>query len=154
MMTSHTPSITPMALEQFKIRPLSIDDYDSITALWQKSEGVALSSADSREAISLYLERNPGLSQVAICADQIVGTLLCGHDGRRGYLHHLAVEESYRSQGIATALVNKVLQNLADVGIEKCHLLVLNSNAAGIEFWNKLGWEKRDRLSLFSHECG
>ena len=127
-------------------------DYPDVLSLWQKSEGIGLSGADTIEAISAYLARNPGHSFVARQDGLIVGAVLCGHDGRRGYMHHLAVQPSYRRLGIGQALVEHCLDRLKAVGIDKCHIFVYTSNQAGQEFWKKIGWAKRTNLALMSIE--
>ncbi|HBA83956.1 MAG TPA: GNAT family N-acetyltransferase [Verrucomicrobia bacterium] len=130
---------------------MTIQDYDQCLALWQGVEGVCIQSADSKASIQAYLERNPGLSYVA--RDEqglVVGAVLCGHDGRRGFLHHVAVEPSHRRKGIATSLVTRALEALTRAGIEKCHIFVLNDNAEGLAFWKKSGWIKRRDIVLMS----
>ena len=83
-------------LSNIVIQEMTIDDYDEVKSIWRKSNGIELSGADTRESINRFLERNPGLSFVARDGDQLVGVVLCGHDGRRGYIDHLAVRQSYR----------------------------------------------------------
>ncbi|MBN2004426.1 MAG: GNAT family N-acetyltransferase, partial [Anaerolineae bacterium] len=90
-------------------RTLTLSDYNAVLALWQSSEGVGLSDADSREAIGRYLARNPGLSFTAWDGDELTGAVLCGHDGRRGYVHHLAVKPAHRRQGLGKALAARCL---------------------------------------------
>src|SRR5580692_3692620 len=95
------------------IEPMTIADFDDVTALWQKTEGVGLNESDTREAIAIFLERNPGLSLIARDGRRkIIGAVLCGHDGRRGYLHHLAVASEHRRQGIGKTLVEACLSKL------------------------------------------
>ena len=118
--------------------------------LWQATEGVGLSAADEPRALEAFLHRNPGLSLVALDAGQVVGTLLCGHDGRRGLLHHLAVAPSRQRRGIGRRLLSEGLAGLRRAGIDKCHLLVFRSNASGIAFWQAMGAEERTSLVLFS----
>ncbi len=132
------------------IQPFNIETYEEVLALWQKSEGVGLSGADSMENIRSYLERNPGLSFVAFNGSRIVGTVLAGHDGRRGYIHHLAVHPEWRRRGIGRRLVERCLQTLQGVGIQKCHLFIFNDNTGGMVFWKTLGWEHRLDISLMS----
>src|SRR5271154_5438166 len=93
----------------FPITVMQPDDYDEVIALWQRCEGVGLTPSDSREAVHSFLVRNPALSLVARHAGQIVGAVLCGHDGRRGYIYHLAVSPEHRQQGIGKAIVNECL---------------------------------------------
>ncbi len=133
-----------------EIKPFTIDAYAQVCGLWQKCEGVGLSDADSREGVAAYLERNPGLSFVATNDATVVGAILCGHDGRRGYLNHLAVREDWRRHSIGRRLVESCLAALRRVGIQKCHIFVYNQNEAGFKFWKSLGWTPRGDLSLIS----
>jgi N-acetylglutamate synthase len=105
-------------------------------------------------AFERFLERNPGLSYVATDQDKIVATILAGHDGRRGYLHHVAVDEKYRRRGIGEALVEKALKELHDLGIQKCHLFVVERNEAALRFWKLTGWVEREELVMFSRDIG
>jgi ribosomal protein S18 acetylase RimI-like enzyme len=127
-------------------------DYDAVFALWRVTEGMGLSEADSREGIHAYLERNPGLSLVARQGGQIIGAVLCGHDGRRGFLHHLAVALPYRGQGVGRRLVETCLAKLAAVGIQRCHLFVHVDNCAGETFWRRAGWGERAELKVYSRK--
>ncbi len=132
------------------ISPFTIELYDSVLALWQKCEGVGLSDADSREGIQSYLDRNPWMSFVATVDGSVVGAILAGHDGRRGYIHHLAVHPDHRRQGLARQLVDRCLTVLSDSGIQKCHIFIFNSNADGIAFWKSVGWTPRSDIGVIS----
>jgi putative acetyltransferase len=135
-----------------EIRAMTIADYDDTLTLWNATEGLGLSAADSREAISRYLARNPEMSFVACGEDgTLVGAVLCGHDGRRGYLHHLAVRSDCRGHGLGRALAERCLEALRAEGIDKCHLFVKRSNAAGQSFWQHTGWTERS-LVLMSRD--
>jgi ribosomal protein S18 acetylase RimI-like enzyme len=136
------------------ISPLRIDDYDEVLRLWSATEGMQLRTADSRAGIALYLERNPGSSFVARVGSEVVGAVLCGHDGRRGYLHHLAVAPAHRRRGLATALLNRALAGLAQQGIAKCLGFVLADNQDGLAFWARTGWEHRADLEVVSVVLG
>ena len=133
-----------------EIREMMVADYDAVLILWQSSTGLVLSAADSRDSIQRFLERNPGLSYVALDGDQIVGAVLCSHDGRRGYIDQLAVCESHRRQGIGRALVSRCLYNLIQVGIRDLRLFVIDDNLEAQEFWKKLGWTERIKLITMS----
>ena len=122
-----------------EIRPLSLGVYDAVFGLWRQCEGIGLSKTDSRENIERYLERNPGMSFIAICGDAVVGAVLCGHDGRRGYIHHMAVAPKYRRRSLGRRLVERCLAALAREGLQKCHLFVMNHNHDGIAFWKSVG---------------
>jgi N-acetylglutamate synthase len=136
-----------MAVE---ICAMSMLDYDEAMCLWQSSEGVGLSRADEREAIARYLARNPGMSFVARDGGELVGTVLAGHDGRRGYVHHLAVRTSHRRMGIGRALAGCCLAALKADGIDKTHLFVFGENRTGRDFWREAGWYERLELVIMS----
>lgn len=131
-----------------RLRPMRLADYPGVMALWKKTEGIGLSESDTRPATAAFLRRNPGLSTVAVAGGRVVGAILCGHDGRRGYLHHLAVAPKSRRQGLGRALVGRSLENLRAVGIPKCNLFLFSDNAAGRAFWKRLGWTMRSDLVL------
>ena len=133
-------------------RTMTIEDYDEVISLWWLSEGVGLSSADSREAIKSYLSRNPELSLVSFDGSTVVGTVLCGHDGRRGYIHHLAVHPELRRTGIGKRLVVGCLDRLRLEGIQKCHLFVFSENESAISFWKETDWTERIELTIMSKE--
>lgn len=132
------------------IREMTIQDYDAVLTLWQTSQGVGLSDTDSQESATGYLERNPGLSFVSLDGEHLVGAVLCGHDGRRGYIHHLAVSESHRRQGLGRALVERCLAALRLAGIDKCHIFVFADNQDTIAFWKSIGWTQRVELVMMS----
>ncbi len=132
------------------IKPFTISQYDEVVALWNQCEGVGLSKADSRENIQFYLERNPKMSFIACQAGRIVGNALCGHDGRRGFIHHLAVHPNDRRQGIAKQLVQKCQMGLKAVGIQKCHIFIFKDNHSGIAFWQSAGWAIRTDIQVMS----
>jgi ribosomal protein S18 acetylase RimI-like enzyme len=135
---------------QIDIKEFTIDDYDRVIALWKSCDGIALSGADSRESIRSYLERNQGMSFIAKHDETVIGAALSGHDGRRGYLHHLAVYSNYRHQGIARALVDRCILALQGAGIQKCHLFVLTDNQKGIQFWEHMEWMRRPDIEIIS----
>jgi ribosomal protein S18 acetylase RimI-like enzyme len=132
------------------IREMTIGDYEEVLALWRASVGVGLSDADLEESIASYLHRNPGLSFVAHDGEQLVGGVLCGHDGRRGYIHHLAVSESHRRRGLGRALVERCLSALGRAEIDKCHIFVFAANRDTIAFWKSIGWTQRVELIMMS----
>ena len=124
----------------YSIREMTIDDYDEVYHLWEQTEGLSLEEGDSREAIEIYLNRNQGLCFVAYADDQIIGTVLCGHEGRRGTLRHIAVKRGYRGKGIARALIKQSLSALSKDGIKKCNTFVMDENVEGLRFWEHIGW--------------
>lgn len=129
------------------IRVMTIEDYDKIYDLWINTPGMGLNSADdSKEGIHQYLKRNPSTSFVAEKDGKIVGTIMSGHDGRRGYIYHTAVLPNYRNQGIAKKLVENAIIALDKEGIGKVALVAFKRNAPGNGFWEKLGFTVRDDL--------
>ena len=135
-------------------REMTIADYDDVFSLWSQTEGMGLNSTDSRGNIGRYLNQNPGQSFVAIENNKITGTILCGHDGRRGYIHHLAVEKNQRNKGIANSLVDLALKKLLENGIVKCHVFVFADNVEGVNFWEHIGWKNRTDITLLSKLFG
>jgi ribosomal protein S18 acetylase RimI-like enzyme len=137
---------------EITISPFTLDDYEAVMDLWLDTEGVGLSSADSKESIQFYLEHNPDMSFLATHKDKLVGAILSGHDGRRGYIHHLAVHPDYRREGIGSALVDECLDKLEEIGIKKCHLFIILDNLDGILFWQNTGWMPREDIGVMSME--
>lgn len=134
----------------FNLRTMTFADYDAVLALMQRTPGISIRDADSREATERYLARNPGLSFVAEDEQGICGCLMAGHDGRRGYLQHLIVLPENRRQGIAGALVEQCLDQLAALGIQKSHVDVLKSNALAAAYWAAQGWQLREDIDRYS----
>ncbi len=121
-------------------RPLTLADYETVLSLWQAAEGVEVAEGDGRDEIARYLERNPGLSRVAEIEGEIVGAVLCGHDGRRGHIYHLAVATGHRGHGLGRRLVLECVDGLRRCGIKRALLLVAGDNAAGRSFWISQGF--------------
>lgn len=132
------------------IREMTIADYDSVIALMKRTPGVVVRDADSGEATARYLARNPGLSFVAEHDGAIAGCVMCGYDGRRGYLQHLIVSPEIRGKGIAQRMVALCIERLAVLGIVKTHIDVLMTNETAIRYWTRNGWTKREDIYRFS----
>ena len=135
------------------IQLFSTGSCDAVLALWKQCEGIGLhDDCDSREGIQVYLDRNPGMSFVAEAGGRLVGAVLAGHDGRRGYIHHLAVHPEYRRHGIGRQLVQHCLDALREIGISKCHIFIFNENTAGLAFWESVGWTARTDIRIVSRD--
>jgi N-acetylglutamate synthase len=129
-------------------RSLQVLDIPDAIELWRTCDGVGISEGDTPQGITAFLARNPGTSQVAYAAERLVGAVLAGHDGRRGFLYHLAVHADFRGAGLGRALCDGALAALHDVGIDKCHVMVFRNNDQGRAFWTHLGWRKRDDIDV------
>ena len=135
------------------IRVMNTEDYDRVYALWMSCKNMGFNNLDdSRQGIEKYLKRNPSTCFVAEQDDAIVGVILAGHDGRRGFIHHMAVAEDCRRQGIATDLLDQALAALKEEGINKAALLVFNRNEAGNAFWERQGFTVRDDVTYRNKE--
>ena len=124
----------------YSLRAMTVNDLRAVLELWGSTDGLCLDDTDTEVDLAKYLRRNPGLRLVAEWEGEIIAAVKCGQDGRRGYLHHLAVKEEHRRQGVGRALVNAVLRSLREQGIEKCNTFVLNENTEARAFWDRLGW--------------
>lgn len=130
-----------------KIRVMNIEDYEGIYDLWINTPGMGLNTTDdSREGIDKYLRRNPTSNFVAEDDGKIIGVIMSGHDGRRGYIYHTAVLPNYRNQGIAKKLVDKAMSALDKEGINKVGLVAFERNESGNVFWENIGFVVRDDL--------
>jgi len=129
---------------------MNLNDYDAVLDLMKRTPGVTVRDADSRESTARYLERNPGLSFVAEAEGALAGCVMCGHDGRRGYLQHLVVAPEHRRQGLAASLVERCLSGLEQEGIVKCHLDVIKTNTAAAQYWSGQGWSLRTDIDRYS----
>jgi ribosomal protein S18 acetylase RimI-like enzyme len=123
-------------------REFSINDYDAAIDLWQRVEGLEIAEGDDREGIAQFLARNPGLSRVATDGSAIVGVALCGHDGRRGHIYHLAVDPAYQRRGLGKRLLDESLEDLRRIGVKRVIIMVADDNPSGREFWKRSGYEE------------
>ncbi len=129
------------------IRPMSPVDYDTMHQMWTTTPGMGLRSLDDGpEGIARFLSRNPDTCFVAEEDGALLGTVLCGHDGRRAYVYHLTVAPQARNRGLGRALVAAVEDALRAIGIHKAALVVFASNDSGNAFWQALGYETRGDL--------
>lgn len=133
------------------IRKMTILDYEAVLALWMKTGNIGLRSLDdSREGVAAFLKRNLHTNFVAVDGGRIIGAILSGHDGRRGYIYHTAVQEEHRRQGLGRRLAEAAVAALEREGITRVCLNVMVKNEQGRRFWEQLGWKKKDLLELYS----
>ncbi len=129
--------------EEITLQPMEIADYDGVRALWMSIRGFGIRALDdSREDIMRFLDRNPTTSVVARAGERIVGSILCGSDGRQGALYHVCVAEEYRRQGIGSRMVGYCMKALREMGINKVALIAFADNDGGNAFWKQIGWKR------------
>ncbi|EST10431.1 GNAT family N-acetyltransferase [Sporolactobacillus laevolacticus] len=133
------------------IRLMTIDDYEEVYQIWTATSGMGLRSLDdSKDGIAKFLLRNPTTNFVSVLNGEIIGVILCGNDGRRGYIYHTVVKPTYRGRGIGKALLEAVYYALDQIGITRAGLMVLDTNELGKSFWQAQGWEQRVDLNYYS----
>ncbi|MCO7124576.1 GNAT family N-acetyltransferase [Sporolactobacillus shoreicorticis] len=130
-----------------EIRLMQTEDYAEVHQLWAHTDGMGMRSLDdSAQGIEKFLKRNPKTNFIAEENQTIVGVILCGNDGRRGYIYHTAVDSNYRRLGIGQQLVNAVINALREEDINKVALVVYATNQTGNAFWQSIGFTKREDL--------
>ncbi|MCQ2535476.1 MAG: GNAT family N-acetyltransferase [Lachnospiraceae bacterium] len=139
-----------MNLDNVKIRTMTIDDYDDVATLWKTIKGFGIRSIDdSKEGVERFIKRNPTTSVVAEEDGKIIGSILCGHDGRRGTLYHVCVHEKHRRRGVGKAMVVFCMEALKKEHINKVSLIAFKSNQLGNSFWNHESWDFREDLNYY-----
>lgn len=132
------------------IRVMTIDDYDEVYKLWLTIHGFGIRSIDdSKEGVEKFLKRNPTTSVVAVEDGHVVGSILCGHDGRRGCLYHVCVDKDYRNHGLGRQMVTAALKALDEEGINTVSLIAFKNNEIGNGFWKDIKWNKREDLNYY-----
>jgi ribosomal protein S18 acetylase RimI-like enzyme len=134
----------------YTIRAMTIADYPAVLALMKRTPGVSIRASDAPELTARFLERNPGLSFVAFSDGVLIGCVQSSHDGRRGFMQHLAVDTAHRRKGIANALVQQCLDALAAAGVFHINLDVFRTNTQAKAYWAKHGWTLRDDIERFT----
>ena len=136
--------------ENFTLRVMQIEDYEEVYKLWMTIDGFGIRSIDdSKAGVARFLKRNPTTSVVAEADGQIVGAILCGHDGRRGCFYHVCVHMEYRKHGIGKAMAVFCMKALQAEEINKVSLIAFRSNEGGNQFWKKMGWCFREDLNYY-----
>ncbi len=137
-------------MEKYSIMPMTEGDYDEVRALWMTIRGFGIRALDdSREDIQRFIRRNPTTSVVARMDGRIVGSILCGSDGRQGALYHVCVARDYRRRGIGTHMVGYCMHQLRLMGINKVSLIAFTSNDAGNAFWKQIGWARKSDVNYY-----
>lgn len=141
-------------MDDISFIPMGPEHYDRVLDFWMTMEGQGLRTfpeeCDSRESFARYVVRNPGMSFVAFAGDDLIGTVQGGHDGRRGYIYHLAVHPDYRGRGLAEALVERSVEALKKEGLSRVHAILRKDNDSGNEFWEKQGYVVQEEVEILS----
>ena len=133
-----------------EIRVMKIEDYAKVYALWKTIRGFGMRSIDdSEEGVARFLRRNPTTSMVAEEQGEIIGSILCGHDGRRGCFYHVCVREDFRKRGIGKRMAVAAMEALRAEQISKVNLIAFRSNEVGNCFWKSVGWAFREDLNYY-----
>jgi ribosomal protein S18 acetylase RimI-like enzyme len=127
---------------RIQTREFRIADYAGALRLWRRVKGVEIAEGDDKRGVAQFLARNPGLSRVAVDGSAIVGVVLCGHDGRRGHIYHLAVDPAYQGKKLGSRLVDECIKALRQTGMKRAIILVAEDNLQGVKFWKRQGWEE------------
>ncbi len=136
--------------QEVLIRQMEIEDYEKVHELWMTIRGFGIRSIDdSKKGVERFIKRNPSTSVVAVRQGQVIGSILCGHDGRRGCFYHVCVHEDYRKQGIGKAMAVYAMKALQKEEINKVSLIAFKKNEVGNCFWKSVGWTFRDDLNYY-----
>jgi len=133
-----------------KIEKFSTDLYEEIVKLWRKA-GINVGSSDTREELEKVLQRNPDLFLIGKIHQKVVGVVIGGFDGRRGYVHHLAIDPDYQKKGYGKMIMDELIEKFRKIGVHKIHLFIEKYNKNVVEFYQNLGWEIRDDLIMMSY---
>ena len=132
----------------YKIKAMTVENYNEIMNLWKNTDGVGLSgNDDSKKSIKIFLEKNPNTCFVAEYNNEIIGTIMAGNDGRRGHIYHLMVTPEHRKKGLGKKLLKKTEKALKKDGVRKILLVVFKKNKTGNTFWENNGYEIRNDLN-------
>lgn len=135
-----------------RYRVMQLEDYDSVLALWKSIEGFYIYQVDdSFEGLRKFLQRNPYTNTIAEHNNQIIGSVLCGYDGRCAYFYHVCVRKEYRHQNIGKHMVEHTIESLRKEGATHINLIAFKTNEIGNLFWHDLGWSLRDDANLYSY---
>lgn len=133
-----------------QLHPLNADDFPRLMKLWQTAETIVIRESDTEETFRRFLQKNPKSSFAAYAGTRMVGSVLAGHDGWRGYLYHMAVKPDYRERGIGSRLINAAVNQLREEGISKIHCLVMKDNLIAQQFWEACSFRLRNELLDYS----
>jgi ribosomal protein S18 acetylase RimI-like enzyme len=139
-----------MKKDEIMVRNMTMDDYAKVHELWMNIHKFGIRSIDdSKDGIQRFLMRNPDTSVVAVSNGELIGSILCGHDGRTASFYHVCVKEEFRNQGVGKTMVMHCMKALEKEKVSKISLVAFKDNEVGNSFWKEEGWQKREDLNLY-----
>ncbi len=139
-----------MKKDEIMVRKMTMDDYAKVHELWMNIHKFGIRSIDdSKDGIQRFLTRNPDTSVVAVSNGELIGSILCGHDGRTASFYHVCVKEEFRNQGVGKTMVMHCMKALEKEKVSKISLVAFKDNEVGNSFWKEEGWQKREDLNLY-----
>jgi len=133
----------------YRIRSMEATDYSDLVRLWSEFSGNTMTGADRPEGFREFLARNGRFCCTAEEEGHVVGSVMAGSDGRRGYVYHLAVAPDRQGEGLGRMLMERAEESLREAGIEKAHLFIYADNPA-IDFYSRVGWHLREDIEVMS----
>jgi len=132
-----------------KIELFTMRYYNEIIDLWKRS-GIEVSSSDTRDEIARLLKRNPDLFLIGKENEKVIAVVMGAFDGRRGYVHHLAIDSAYKKKKYGKMMMDELIEKFQIKKVHKVHLFIEKYNKKIVDFYRKLGWEVRDDLIMMS----
>jgi len=132
-----------------KIENFSLQFYEDVVIIWKKT-GISITSSDTKKEVNVMLNKNPDLCLIAKIDEKVIGVVMGGFDGRRGYVHHLAIDPEYQRKGYGKLLMDELTERFQKKRVHKVHHFIEKHNKDVINFYRKLGWEIRNDLVMMS----
>jgi ribosomal protein S18 acetylase RimI-like enzyme len=136
--------------DAYQVERAQLTDMVPMLDLWRATPGLGVGQGDEEKALKVFIERNPSTCLVLRINEGLIGTVLGGFDGRRGYIYHLAVHPDYQGRGYGRMLLKQVINELKSLGALKIHLFVFRDNQPATKFYHHQGWELRHDIQVFS----
>ena len=135
---------------KMKIEKFKIEYYDEVVELWRKA-GIEIVSSDTIDEVTRVLNRNPDLFLIGKLHEKVISVVIGAFDGRRGYVHHLAVDPDYQKIGFGKIIMEALIEQFRTKNIQKVHLFIEKSKKSVVKFYSNLGWDVREDLIMMSY---
>jgi ribosomal protein S18 acetylase RimI-like enzyme len=137
-------------MNKMKIEIFKMQYYHEVVELWKRA-GIGIGSSDTKDEVATVFARNPDLFLIGKKNRKIIAAVIGTFDGRRGYIHHLAVDPDYQNKGYGKIIMDEIIELFRDKKVHKIHLFIQKTNKQVVDFYNKLGWEIRDDIIMMSY---